>query len=129
MCDLAALVQELISALEPELRLLLDLLVSTHVQLLHTLTICMDACNETELPLLLSNFWLDQARCKCIDVRLQIFSCSVWVGRPTPGASLMNLRYRNERGLSSSSGSNEQRQQASAAAFPKAGKQLVRIQH
>lgn len=28
---------------------------------------------------------------------LQIFGCSVWMGRPTPGASLMNLRYRNER--------------------------------
>ncbi len=41
----------------------------------------------------------------------QIFSCSVWVGRPTPGASLMNLRYRDERGATSGSVKEQQQQQ------------------
>lgn len=41
----------------------------------------------------------------------QIFSCSVWVGRPTPGASLMNLRYRDERGATSGSVREQQQQQ------------------
>lgn len=28
---------------------------------------------------------------------MQIFRFTVWSGRPTPGSSLMNLRYRDER--------------------------------
>lgn len=56
---------------------------------------------------------------------VQIFSCSVWVGRPPPGAALMNLRYRDERSLGSGTVSKQQEQQTPPATPPRAPGVLV----
>jgi hypothetical protein len=57
---------------------------------------------------------------------MQIFSCSVWVGRPPPGAALMNLRYRDERSASSATASEQRKQQAPQPLAPRAPGDLVR---
>ena len=86
----------LISAFQPELTLILELLVSSNLLFAAQMVVVslLQACRR-----LISNHWL------------QIFRFSVWAGKPTPGSALMNLRYRDERQIcmkrKSSSGSSQ----------------------
>jgi hypothetical protein len=96
------MLQELISILEPELKLLLDLLVSSAA---------MPPWVDDVWTLGRMNRWSMPSSTMLV-LAVQIFSCSVWVGRPPPGAALMNLRYRDERSASSATGSEQRKQQA-----------------
>lgn len=48
-------------------------------------------------------------------VHVQIFRFSVWSGKPTPGAALMNLRFRDERGAGASAAAAPASEVAGAA--------------
>ena len=81
----------LISALQPELTLLLDFLVSRlEYARLAFLRHNVHAITRARCPGL-----LDKRPAPC----LQVFKFSVWSGKPTPGSALMNLRYRDERSV------------------------------
>lgn len=76
----------LISAFQPELTLILELLVGADCQNVLSLSSKMVGTMyyRPESP-------ADNSGC------VQIFRFSVWAGKPTPGSALMNLRYRDER--------------------------------
>ena len=80
--------QRLMTALQPELNLLLDFLVRSS-----------SAMSSSQCPSCLRK---GGTMC-CASMSsspvctAQVFRFSVWRGRPTPGSALMNLRYRDER--------------------------------
>ena len=72
----------LISAFQPELTLILELLVcSAGPASLFAVAMLLASTQSADVCML----------------RCQIFRFSVWAGKPTPGSALMNLRYRDER--------------------------------
>lgn len=101
--------------LEPELKLLLDLLVSSGATPSRADSRWTSAqAKEVPLP-----------STAMLVLGVQIFSCSVWVGRPPPGAALMNLQYRDERSSGSATVSEQRKQQAPQISATRAPGDLV----